>query len=52
MKKVLFIAVLIVSGVFTSCTDASEEVTELMEKEVQLNTGGEDQQDPNEDPDA
>ena len=48
MRKVLFIAVLIVSGVFTSCTDTTEEVTELIENELQ-STGGEEGQTPIED---
>lgn len=52
MKKVLFIAVLIVSGIFTSCSDSSEEVIELIENEAQLVTGGETHQDEDEDPDA
>lgn len=49
MKKILFIAVLIVSGVFTSCTDNNEEVLELLEVEAR-DVGGEEDQDPEEKP--
>jgi len=51
MKKVLFIAILIVSGVFTSCTDPSEELIDSIENETQLGTGGQEDHDPNPDPD-
>lgn len=51
MKKILFIAVLLVSGIFTSCTDSTEESAELLQNETQLNTGEEDY-DPDPDPDG
>ena len=51
MRKLIYIAVLVVSGVFTSCTDSSEETIDILEKEAQL-TGGEEDQDPDEDPDG
>lgn len=51
MKKIIYIAVLLVSGVFTSCTDLEEKIVPgQVEQELQ-NTGGEDGQDPDPDPD-
>lgn len=42
MRKFIYIAVLIVSGVFTSCTDTTEEdVLEPVERRSR-DTGGED----------
>ncbi len=55
MRKVfLAVVVLVVSGVFTSCTDLEEKIVpEQIEHELQ-NTGGEEDQDPDEpeDPDG
>jgi len=48
MKKIIYIVVLIVSGIFTSCTDTSEEVIDSIENDVQL-IGGDDEQIPIED---
>ncbi|SEE49603.1 hypothetical protein SAMN04487765_2819 [Tenacibaculum sp. MAR_2010_89] len=51
MKKIIFIAVLVISGVFTSCTDLTEDtIQEQQELEIQ-NTGGEEGQTPDEDED-
>jgi len=50
MKNIIYITILVVSGIFTSCTDSSEEAVDLIEQETML-TGGEDSQDPDEDPD-
>ena len=50
-KVILSVALLLVSGVFTSCTDVSEDnIQEKEELEIQ-NTGGEEDQDPPKDPD-
>ncbi|WP_299122887.1 hypothetical protein [uncultured Tenacibaculum sp.] len=54
MKKIIFIVALIISGVFTSCTDLSEDVVQnQIEEQLQsttgnqnLDTGGEDGQTP------
>ncbi|WBX78018.1 hypothetical protein PG911_07115 [Tenacibaculum ovolyticum] len=51
MRNLIYIAVLVVSGVFTSCTDLEEDIVpNQVEQELQ-NTGGEDQ-DPPTDPDG
>ncbi|WP_417785207.1 hypothetical protein [Tenacibaculum sp.] len=51
-KVILSVALLLVSGVLTSCTDVSEDnIQEKEELEIQ-NTGGEEDQDPEEDPDS
>lgn len=51
MKNLIYIAVLVVSGVFTSCTDLEEDIVpNQVEQELQ-NTGGENDHDPDEDPD-
>ncbi|WP_431165188.1 hypothetical protein [Tenacibaculum halocynthiae] len=48
MKKIIFIAVLVISGIFTSCTDLTEDtIQEQQELEIQ-NTTGEEEQDPDE----
>ncbi|WP_299133787.1 hypothetical protein [uncultured Tenacibaculum sp.] len=48
MRKIIFIVVLVISGVFTSCTDLTEDtIQEQQELEIQ-NTGGENDQDPDE----
>lgn len=40
-------AILLVSGMFTSCTDLEENQEQILQEEFQ-NTGGEDEQDPDE----
>lgn len=46
MKKIIYIIVILVCGVFTSCTDSSEDIElDQVEQELQ-NTGGEEDQDP------
>lgn len=51
-KSILTIIVLIVSGVFTSCTDLEGKVVpEKVEKQELENTVGEDEQDPDEEDD-
>lgn len=50
MRNLIYIAVLVVSGVFTSCTDLEEDIIpEQVEQELQ-NTGGENDHDPDPDP--
>lgn len=46
MRKIIYIVVLLVSGVFTSCTDLSEDVGPNQVKQELQNTGGEEDQDP------
>ncbi|MGG6231834.1 hypothetical protein [Tenacibaculum sp. SDUM215027] len=48
-KVILSVALLLASGVFTSCTDVSED--NIQEKLEIQNTGGEEDQDPPKDPD-
>ncbi|WP_420553587.1 hypothetical protein [Tenacibaculum aiptasiae] len=44
MKKIIFIAVLIISGVLTSCTDLSEDVVpNQIEQQLQSTTGNQNQ---------
>ncbi|PKH52227.1 hypothetical protein CXF68_16685 [Tenacibaculum sp. Bg11-29] len=51
MRNLIYIAVLVVSGVFTSCTDLEEDIVpNQVEQELQ-NTGGGNDQDPDEDED-
>ncbi len=51
MRNLIYIAVLVVSGVFTSCTDLEEDIVpNQVEQELQ-NTGGEDGQTPAKDDD-
>ncbi len=50
MRKVIFIAVLLISGVFTSCTDLEEDTIEQVEQELET-TGGENDHDPDPEPD-
>lgn len=46
MRKIIFIAVLIISGVFTSCTDLSEDVVpNQIEQQFQSTTENEDKGD-------
>ena len=51
-KVILSIALLLASGVFTSCTDTSEDNIQEKEKFEIQNTGGEEDQDPPKDPDS
>ncbi len=49
MRNLIYIAVLVVSGVFTSCTDLEEDIVpNQVEQELQ-NTGGEEDPTPVED---
>lgn len=50
-KVILSIALLLASGVFTSCTDASEDNIQEQEKLEIQNTGGENDHDPDEEDD-
>lgn len=50
MRKLIYIAVLVVGGMFTSCTDSDEENVELIQNQY-ANTGGDEDQDPDEEPD-
>ena len=51
MRKLIYIGILIVSGVFTSCTDTTEEdVLESVERRSR-DTGGEEDHGPDDDPD-
>ncbi len=53
MKHILIIfALIIVSSIFTSCTGSTEEQIQELELQEKIKaTGGEDEQDPDEDPD-
>lgn len=54
MKKiVLAIAILLANGIFVSCTDLEENQEQILQEEFQ-NSGGEEDQDPDdgEDPDG
>ncbi|OSY89133.1 hypothetical protein WH52_00295 [Tenacibaculum holothuriorum] len=53
MKKIFIaIAVLFISNVFTSCTDLEDKLVNNQTEHELQNTGGGNDQDPPEDPDA
>lgn len=51
MRKIIYIAVLVISGIFTSCTDSSKETEYLLEAEAKLKIGVEDAHNPDDNPD-
>ncbi|MCF2875063.1 MULTISPECIES: hypothetical protein [unclassified Tenacibaculum] len=50
-KEIIAIAILVASGMFTACTDVSEDILQNKTQQELEMTGGEEDQDPDEDED-